>query len=513
MQIKRYFSILTAVLIILATGCATLPYPPPPVPAVQALPPAEHGRAAALSKRFADLHPADISGFLALPESAEAFNWRLALADEATASIDVQYFIWQDDETGLLLFDRLLNAADRGVRVRFLVDDMVFAPTGRSIASICRHPNFEIKIFNPVRVRSKVGGVVEFLTNMDELNRRMHNKLFVVDNRVAIVGGRNIGNEYFGLGKTYNFRDLDVLVVGQVVAELSEAFDTFWNSDLSYPGSAMSEKGSAEQLEAIREQTVAFLADHRATLAAYPLAPRDWQQKFQRLSGALMPGRAYFIQDAPVRIGQDAYRLTEMLDYMAEPSRDELVFVSPYLIPSAKMLEELAETTAKGVKVTFVAPAMGANNHTAAHSHYKKYRRRLLAAGAELYEMKHQPCEAFRSTIDVPPVTARFICLHVKAIVGDRERCFVGSLNLDPRAVDLNTENGLYIESPGLCGQLADQFDDIMSPDNAWRVYLNAEDQLRWESSDGTVSRQPARGFGQRISDFFYRLLPLESQL
>jgi len=156
---------------------------------------------------------------------------------------------------------------------------------------------------------------------------------------------------------------------------------------------------------------------------------------------------------------------------------------------------------------------MGANNHTAAHSHYKKYRRRILATGAELYEFRHDPSPALRAKSDVPPIRSSFISLHIKALVGDRKRCFVGSLNLDPRALVINTENGLYIESAGLCEQLAEQFDTLMTPENAWRVYLNEKNKLRWESSSGKVSRQPARSFGQRIADFFFRLLPIESQL
>jgi putative cardiolipin synthase len=165
------------------------------------------------------------------------------------------------------------------------------------------------------------------------------------------------------------------------------------------------------------------------------------------------------------------------------------------------------------MRIKILTGSLGANNHTAAHSHYKKYRRAILAAGAELYEFKHNPSRAIREISNVPPVEAEFICLHVKAMVGDRQRCFIGSLNLDPRALEINTENGLYIESKGLCGQLAEQFDILMSPENAWRVYVNDENQLRWESSSGTVSIQPARSFWQRISDFFWRLMPIESQL
>jgi len=187
--------------------------------------------------------------------------------------------------------------------------------------------------------------------------------------------------------------------------------------------------------------------------------------------------------------------------------------VTPYLIPVGNFLEELAEMSSEGVTVKILTGSLGANNHTVAHSHYKKYRRRILATGAELYEFRHDPSPAIRDAVDVPPVRATFISLHTKALVGDRKRCFVGSLNLDPRALEINTENGLYIQSTGLCGQLAEQFDSLMEPENAWHVYLNENHQLRWKSRAGTVAFQPARSFGQRIADFFCRLLPIESQL
>ena len=494
-------------------GCATLP-PAPPQPEVYALPPATSGAVAEVSAKLADIYGPAQSGFLLLARNDEALDWRLALADEATTAIDVQYFIWEDDEAGNLLFDRLLKAADRGVRVRVLVDDLVLASKDRDIAAISRHPKFEVKLFNPGRVRgTTLGGIGEFLLYFRELNRRMHNKLFVVDNRLAIVGGRNIGNAYFGLGERYNFRDLDVLVAGPVVREISHAFDEYWNADLVYPGGAMSGKATIDDLQPLREETVAYLTEHRDTLAAYPIQPQQWTQTLQQLPARMSAGEAHFLQDEPVMFGGEEYRLADMLDYLAAPNHEELIIVTPYLIPVSGFLEQLAQDSSDGVKIKILTGSMGSNNHTAAHSHYKKYRRRILATGAELYEFRHDPAAITREVSDVAAVRAAFISLHVKALVGDRRRCFVGSLNLDPRAIEINTENGLYIESPGLCGQLAEQFDALMAPENAWRVYLDEDDRLRWASSSGTVSIQPARSFGQRIADFFFRLLPIESQL
>jgi len=504
--------ILGAALFVLG-GCATLPDRPLLEP-VHAIPAAASGALAEVSSQFVKTHGPDTSGFLSLEESREALMWRLALVDEATQSVDAQYFIFQNDEAGNLLFYHLLKAADRGVRVRLLVDDMGFAPNDRAITAITMHPNFDIRIFNPGKIRgSTLGGATEFLLNMKQLNRRMHNKLFVVDNRLAIVGGRNIGNEYFGLGKKYNFRDLDVLVAGEVVPELSQAFDKYWNIDLSYPGGSMSDKAKVGDIDLLREAQKKYFAEHADTLASYPVEPRQWKEEMLELTRDLVTGTGDFIQDKPVLIGEEEYRLTDMLRYIAEPTSKELTIVSPYFIPTGDMLERLAETASKGVETKLLTASMASNNHTPAHSHYKKYRRRIIGGGTELREFKAQPSAEVRAITDVPPVKAKFISLHIKAIVADRTSCFVGSLNLDPRAIELNTENGLYIKSPGLCGELDDFFDTMMLPENAWRVHMNRDYSLYWDSSSGKASFQPARGFFQRISDFFFRLIPMESQL
>jgi len=510
---KKYITKIIAISLLFISGCATIPYPPPSTPEVHALPPTTSGVLAEVSIKFTETHPAGQSGFRLLTENDVAYRWRLALIDHATQSIDVQYFIWQRDEAGILLFDRLLKAADRGVRIRMLVDDLLFVAKNQSIAAITKHPNFDIKIYNPGRVRdSTLGKMGSFLLYFREMNRRMHNKLFVVDNQFAIVGGRNIGNEYFGLSKKYNFRDLDVLTLGPVVQEISHAFDEYWNADLSYPGNAMSKEATEEQIQPMRETFEKYLAQSIDNLVSYPTQPVNWEGKLKRLPSEMHAGVAHFIQDQPVTYGNEEYRLSDMLRYLSAPSHTELIMVTPYLIPGG-LLERMKKLISEGVEIKILTGSMGANNHTAAHSHYKKYRRSILAIDAELYEFKHDPSPVIRDISDVEPVEAGFICLHVKAIVGDRQRCFIGSVNLDPRALEINTENGLYIESTGLCGQLADQFDTLMSPENAWRVFINENNEIRWESNSGTVSIQPARHFGQRISDFFWRLIPIESQL
>ena len=488
--------------------------PPPPQPETRFLPPSTSGILAEVAKDISEIHGPKRSAFILLSQNKDALDWRLALADHATTSIDAQYFIWQSDEASTLLFDRLLRAADRGVRVRLLVDDIFLAAKDSQIAAISSHPNFDIKIFNPWYVRkSFIGAMGEFLLFFKERNRRMHNKLFVVDGRMAIVGGRNIGNEYFGLSKKYNFSDLDVLVTGDVLREISDAFDAYWNTEAAYPGAAMANIESSNDIQIQRNKITKYLKSAGDVLSSYPLYPKNWESKFRQLPSLIKTGEAHFMQDEPMFFDGEEHRLLDMLDYLAEPSHEELLIFTPYLIPVGSFLDDLAQLSAEGVKVSILTGSMGANNHTVVHSHYKKYRRRILATGSRLYEFRHDPSNEIRDACDTPPVKAAFISLHTKVLVGDRKRCFIGSLNLDPRAIEINTENGLYIESADLANELAKHFNTMISPENAWQVTLNEDNQLRWESGTETVSLQPARSFGQRIADFFYRLIPIERQL
>jgi putative cardiolipin synthase len=261
----------------------------------------------------------------------------------------------------------------------------------------------------------------------------------------------------------------------------------------------MSSEATIEDIQSLRKEIEAYLYKHRDVLVSYPIEPIQWKEALLQLPSLMKTGKAHFLQDVPISFDGEEHRLKDMLKQLVKPNHEELIIVTPYLIPisGGTFLENIARLS----------------NHTVAHSHYKKYRRRILATGAELYEFRHDPSPPIRDVSDVPPIHSAFISLHIKALVGDRKRCFVGSLNLDPRALEINTENGLYIESAGLCEQLAEQFDALMTPENAWRVYVNEKDRLRWESSSGNVSCQPARSFWQRIADFFFRLLPIEGQL
>lgn len=476
------------------------------------LPPVETGLLADTVNKL------DLSGgktaALPLSSAREGMDWRLALVDHATRSIDIQYFIWSSDAAGRLMFDRLLRAADRGVRVRLLVDDLALEGKDVNIASISMHPNFEIRIYNPGYVRkSALGAIGEFMLYFRELNRRMHNKLFVVDNTFAILGGRNIGNPYFGLSDKYNNRDLDILLAGAVVPDISNAFDKYWNADLAYPGSEMSDRANVSRVTALQREIDAELEVDAEQLQSYPLDRQDWTKLLNTFPVKADYGKAWFLQDVPISEDGRELKLVDMIDEVADHAEEEVILVSPYFIPSDNLLEDLAEVSARGVKVKVITGSLGSNNHTAVHSHYRKYRRKILATGAELYEFRHDPAPGIRAIADVPPVEAKFISLHAKALVGDRDKVFIGSLNLDPRAVVINTENGVYFESASLGKDLGHLFDELMSPENAWQVKIDENGKLTWTAQEGVRTQQPARHFGQRIADFLYRLLPIESQL
>lgn len=494
-------------------GCTILPAVLPHEPEF-ALPRARSGILAEYSDRMTNSSEGG-SAFLLLAENQDALFWRIALVDSATTSIDAQYFIWSNDEAGGLLFHHLLAAADRGVRVRLLVDDLLVATTDQNLAIYASHPNLEIRLYNPGKVReSRLGALGHMVLNFRDMNRRMHNKVFVVDGLFAIVGGRNIGNPYFGLATAYNFRDLDVLAAGRVVSEIDTAFDDYWNAEAAYPTEAMRTDIAEADLVALRAELARGLADRYEVLARYPLEVEDWTPLLATLPATATAGEAHFLQDEPVPAKDRAVlRLRDMLVRLAAPSHTELLIATPYLIPVGKFLENLAMLEATGVRVKLLTASMGANNHTIAHSHYKKYRRKILSTGAELYEFRHDPSAAVRAAADSPPARSDFTALHIKALVGDRLRCFIGSLNLDPRAIEINTENGLYVESVGLAAELAALFDELSSEQNAWQVDLDENDRMRWRSRGEVRFRQPARSVGQRIADFFWRLVPVEGQL
>jgi putative cardiolipin synthase len=497
----------------LLSSCASLP-PRPDLGFEAALPPAERGALADLGGRFKDENGSEVSGFRLLINSREAFQARLALIDLATRSIDLQYFIWKGDEAGALLFDRLLKAADRGVRVRIIVDDFGLAASTRRLSAYNSHPNLELRIFNPNPSRDYlIAGFMHFLAGFQELNRRMHNKLMIVDSQALVAGGRNIGNEYFGLGEKFNFIDVDVLSIGAVIKESSNAFDHYWNDNAVYPVSGWGLKVPENRLADLRRELQKALDEAEAELNATLLGNFDNRSWLEDLEQSLSKGSAHFLQDDPVQIDGRDYRLVDMISYFSAPNETEFLMSSPYLIPVGDSLKNIRQEVEKGVDVRILTNSLSSTNHTLVNSHYKKYRGPILDTGAELHEFKHQPSTALRNYADTTPHAAPFISLHAKVLVADRRRCFIGSLNFDPRAIVINSENGLLIESVELATKMTDFLSEMMNPENAWRLSYGPKGKIQWVSSEKTLTSQPARGVFQSFSDFFGRFLPVESQL
>ena len=475
-----------------------------------ALDPAPSGVLAELTE---DLHDEGQSAFKLLRGARESFRWRIAVVESATVSLDIKYFIWKADPTGSLLISRIIEAAQRGVRVRLLVDDLNLADDDRDIAALDATDNISIKLFNPTRSRNLFGVLGDYASAFHEMNRRMHNKMIVADGHIVVLGGRNIADEYFGLSPKYNFLDLDFLAAGSVVPEISMAFDAYWNAELAKPIAEIAQPREGWSLDRILDRERTVISDNADLLSSFPTEPRDWRAEFIESAKTWHSGGAHYIQDEPVSAGQETLRLTDMLQRLAAQNQDELILASGYLLPTPEIFEALRNEIGAGVRVRLLTGTMEAINHTPVYAHYRKHIDTILDIGAELYEIDAHPQPEIQETVNVPPVQGEYTAIHLKAMVGDRKRAFLGSLNLDPRALVINTEGGLYIESDTFAAELTDWLEELMSPDNAWRVSRTKSGHIQWASNHGTRDRSPDRGGVHRALASVFSILPIEDQL
>ena len=461
-----------------------------------------------------DAHPG-LSGFSLLSHGREAFIVRLALADLAERSLDMQYFSWDGDITGRIILERVMKAADRGVRVRLLVDDPYYKASDPVKAALDAHPGVEIRLFNPLTIRN--WSIFDFIFDFGRVNRRMHNKLMVADNAVAIVGGRNVGDIYFGVNTTANYRDLDVLAVGPVVRDLSGVFDRFWNSPAAVPIAAIADRAyGAADLDAI-------LTRLREEIAAadYPY-PVDQDLDHLAARGAdvrdnLVWAHGRVIADEPETVarGKESDHVVAFIRGRVAQLKEELLVESPYFVLPAGAQATVKALHERNVRVRVLTNSLASNDMLPAHSGYAKTRRRLLENGMELYELRPDT-DAFRPGWSF--LSARsHAALHAKAMAFDREAVFIGSFNLDPRSAVINTEAGLYIESPELAERLAAYMATGVVPANSYRVLLDANGGMVWETAkDGQRTRyrnDPETGFRRRFVAGLWKLLPIDSQL
>jgi len=483
----------------------------PPVTDEHALAPADSGLLRDHAARIeAALAPGETAHWL-LDRNELAMTARLALTDEAAKTLDIQYFLWQNDASGQLLASRLLAAADRGVKIRLLLDDLGVSGHYGIVVQLDAHPNVDVRVFNPWNVHgSRFGTAVEFLARAGDLNRRMHNKTYIADGRFAILGGRNVGDRYFGLYEHFVQDDLDVLLAGQLVGDVTASFDRFWNSSHAFPIAFRPTRDISPSLTATRAEIAAAVMAQAPLLTSFPVQPAHWREFFDGLPATLAAGRAQLCGDSPDIRSPEQTRLYPDFKKLIAGAQREVLISSPYFIPDAEFLEILRTLTARGVRVAIVTNSLATNNHVVAHTGYKRWRREVLGSGVELYELRSDA--AVLSLYVTPPATTKALGLHTKAAVVDGRRAFIGSPNVDPRSMVLNTEIGVVADSDELSRRLAGLISRDMTPENAWRVTMDEEGWLAWSSGAGTVRRQPAKGFRQRASEFLLNLLPLKKQ-
>ncbi len=458
-------------------------------------------------------HPG-LSGLHELPTGEGALAARLALADASQRSLDVQYFIWNKDMAGKVLLEHLFRAADRGVRVRLLLDDLGTMPTDATLLAIDSHPNIEVRMFNPVALRSPrlLGMVADF----GRINKRMHNKSFTADGQIAIVGGRNIGDEYFEASATINFADLDVVLIGPVVKEVSNEFDLYWNNQSSIPITALARQNATpEQFAAQRAALVAHNETAKASAYAQSLRDSEFARQLRNRNVSFYWGKATIVNDHPDKVATSADKtethLAPQLREVVDKTKRELFLVSPYFVPGKQGVELLAGVRRRGARVVVVTNSLASTDGVPVHSKYQHYRKALIESGVELYEVKPTAGAQLKRRFREPAGSSTG-GLHAKTFSFDRRIGFVGSYNLDPRSNKLNTEMGVLYDCPPLAKRLPEQTEPELSR-NAYRVELD-HGRLVWVThEDGKEVRydsEPDADFMKRLKAQVIGWLPIE---
>lgn len=460
---------------------------------------------------------APLSGLYALDDGLDAFAARVALIDSAQHSIDIQYYIWRDDTSGRLLLQHLYQAANRGVRVRLLLDDNNTRGMDGLLAALDEHPNIEIRLFNPFTHRR--WRALSYLTDFERLNRRMHNKSLTADNQATIIGGRNIGDEYFDFGDAALFVDLDVLAVGAVVNTVSVDFDRYWASASAYPLTSL--VAARAHISRVDQKLLAGAIPSTESAAKFEQAWRQSVLAQQLLQGQLTWtwAKVNLVSDDPAKaLGQADPQASVLvhLDQTMDTPKHAMWLVSPYFVPTHAGVDALQQLAHEGVAINVLTNSLAATDVGVVHSGYQQYRVPLLQAGIGLYELK--PTQHSKGRRDKGLVGASASSLHAKTFIIDQERLFVGSFNFDPRSALLNTEMGLVIHSPALAKQMVYSLNDSV-PQTSYRLDLNARQKLQWHEAESADSpdvvwhREPQVGFWRRTWVRILSWLPLESLL
>ena len=447
------------------------------------------------------------SSLQTLHNNDDALGWRIALIEQAQHSIDAQYYYWYLDASGLLLIDRLIAAADRGVRVRILLDDIHLFGVDRQIAALNRHQNIEVRLFNPFTFRSRfrLMRMFELLFNLSRLNHRMHNKLLVADNLLAIAGGRNIADEYYNLHPKYLFRDLDLLLGGSCIEELSDSFDVYWNHRHSFTvRKLISLRPGIHDLVHLRTQIKKRLQPLQAEIN---VIDHHKQGLLDNTEIPVLPISAKIdvLYDSPTMESGEGRQTVDALYECLRQTQDQIMIISAYFVPDDSLIDSIRQLREKNIRVTIYTNSLASIDVTVAFSGYERYRQQLLDMGVELYEYRAWQDEA--SPLD------RRQALHTKCILYDANKAYVGTLNLDPRSARLNTEIALLIDSEALAVNIRDNINQQTSTRHYWRVEMDPTAHLHWRCGDTQLDTQPDRGRWQRISNWLFSLLPIHRHL
>ena len=511
-------SILSAwVLVLSATlaGCASVDFDYPKSES-SALPTIETS-ATYLGRQVGDVvaaHPGE-AGFYPIYDGIDSLASRLLLAERAERTIDAQYFLIHDDIIGQVFVNALLRAANRGVRVRFLLDDILSQGLDPGLAALDAHPNVVVRIFNPFahrRARALDVG------SMGRITRRMHNKSFTIDNQVTLIGGRNIAAEYFDARPGGNFSDLDVLAIGPVVPEVSSMFDTYWSHRAAVPIAALADApdDAEERLATLGEKVRRSLES--AANSKYSEAVRASTLRYIETDASAFVWAPYdLVFDSPdkssSKTADPAQSITTRMRASLGTIEDSLFVVTPYFVLAREEIENFRALRDRGVEVTVLTNGLAANNHSAVHSGYMSARKPLLEKGVDLYEL--------RANLDEPadkklPKAASVTTLHAKAFAVDGKSVFIGSFNWNQRSINRDTELGVIIHSPQIANEFVERVSGAL-PEQSFRVSLNGSNDLRWtvleNGQEIVAKKEPQTGFWKRFSAGFMRILPIKSQL
>lgn len=508
---------------ITVTGCSTLPkHKIESIPETTLQVDTAQTTLAQIIQPLQEQHP-DLTGYLVLFEPLEALATRLSLIDKAEKRLDLQYYIWDNDKVGSLALHALIRAADRGVKIRLLIDDNNAKSTEGIFLALAQHPNIEVKLFNPYRFRKY--RALDMILDLKRINRRMHNKSFIADHQVALIGGRNMTNQYYNVSDNYQFSDVDVMLVGTAVKDISHSFDEYWSHEYAYKVQEVV-KQSAHHLsyESLKRQ----LDEHyeRVTVQNYLDLTSNSQAIDSLMSRDIQLDwvKAEVVKDSPDKIKSKAKKKEhlnfQLIQHLEQPEKN-VDLISAYFVPEKKGAKMLTDLTKDGVKVRVLTNSFKANDVAVVHAFYGKYRQNLLEHGVQLYEFlpalnkndldKNTEDLAKKAKVSIKGLSRS--SLHAKLMALDEKQVFIGSFNFDPRSAYLNTEIGVLLNSPPLAQAVHTTMDENLSK-YAYKLVLDANKKITWQrqTPQGPViyTKEPRMKWWQRAGIKMLSWLPIE---